>query len=389
MSEGRTTPMSSAGTGIKRIGTHSGCFHCDEVLAIVLLKHLPEYKDAVVVRSRDPEKLSACDVVVDVGDVYDPDKLRFDHHQKDFSLTWSKYFGVKLWDVKLSSAGLVYVHFGKRVLSLLTGLTTESEVLEKIFIKIYESFVLEIDGQDNGIPQSTVPSKYNVNTGLFCRVRRLNPWWNKEPDESETSFQRALDLVSREFLDTVDYFTNCWWPARNIVAKAMVCRKDVDPSRTIIVLDKSCPWKSHLFDLEREERMETVVYPEPLRHASYRPTPKFPPQILFVILPSDGNWVIQAVPKEKFESRLPFPNEWRSLQDDQLCSITGIPGCIFVHNSGHLGYNATRDGAIEMARFVVNKSKLEHESVIQTTLTPPKFSRGRGRFSMSSRTKRC
>ncbi|CAH8485422.1 unnamed protein product [Schistosoma rodhaini] len=373
--------MGSIITSEKRIGTHNGCFHCDEVLAVVLLKYLPEYRNAAVVRSRDPDILSACDIVVDVGGVYDPETLRFDHHQRDFSLTWSQYFGAKMWDVKLSSAGLVYVHFGKRVLSVLTGLEIGNEVLEKIYMKIYESFILEIDGQDNGIPQSKVPLKYNIGTSLYCRVRRLNPWWNNESEESETAFQRAINLVSREFLDTVDYFTNCWWPARDIVAKAMNCRGDVDSSKTIIVLDRSCPWKSHLFDLEREERAETVVYPEPLHQASYRSIPKFPPQILFVILPSDGNWVVQGVPKDKFDIRLPFPNDWRSLQDDQLCAMTGISGCIFVHNSGHLGSNKTLDGAIEMARFVVNESKLQQENVIRTALTPPKFSRGRGRKS--------
>ncbi|KAK4472461.1 hypothetical protein MN116_003711 [Schistosoma mekongi] len=376
-------------TSVRRIGTHDGCFHCDEVLAVVLLKHLPEYKNATVVRSRDPDVLSVCDIVVDVGSVYDPETYRFDHHQKDFSLTWSKYFDVKMWDVKLSSAGLVYVHFGKRVLSLLTGLEVDHEVLEKIFMRIYESFILEIDGQDNGTPQSKMPLKYNINTGLYSRVRRLNPWWNSGSEESESAFQRALNLVNCEFLDTVDYFANCWWPARHIVAKAMGCREAVDPSKTILVLDRSCPWKSHLFDLEREERMETVVYPEPLHRENYRPVLKFPPQILFVVLPSDGNWVVQAVPKEKFEIRLPFPIDWRSLQDDQLCSITGIPGCIFVHNSGHLGSNKTREGAIEMARSVINESKLQQENAIHTPLTPPKFSRGRGRkFLVNNRNKK-
>ena len=31
---------------MKTIGTHSGSFHCDEVLACYMLKVLPEYKDA-------------------------------------------------------------------------------------------------------------------------------------------------------------------------------------------------------------------------------------------------------------------------------------------------------------------------------------------------------
>ena len=33
-----------------KIGTHNGTFHCDEVLACCLLKQLPEYADAEIVR---------------------------------------------------------------------------------------------------------------------------------------------------------------------------------------------------------------------------------------------------------------------------------------------------------------------------------------------------
>lgn len=66
----------------KVIGTHDGTFHCDEVLACSLLKMLPDYKDADIMRTRNPEKLATCDVVVDVGGVYDPTKHRYDHHQR-------------------------------------------------------------------------------------------------------------------------------------------------------------------------------------------------------------------------------------------------------------------------------------------------------------------
>jgi uncharacterized UPF0160 family protein len=34
----------------KKIGTHDGTFHCDEALACFMLKQLPEYKDAQVIR---------------------------------------------------------------------------------------------------------------------------------------------------------------------------------------------------------------------------------------------------------------------------------------------------------------------------------------------------
>ena len=57
---------------IMKIGTHNGSFHCDEVLACAMLKHLPDYKEAEIVRTRDQSILEKCDIVVDVGGVFDP-----------------------------------------------------------------------------------------------------------------------------------------------------------------------------------------------------------------------------------------------------------------------------------------------------------------------------
>lgn len=54
-----------------------------------MLKSLPEYKDAEIVRTRDLEKLKECDIVVDVGAVFDHDKKRYDHHQREFTGTLS------------------------------------------------------------------------------------------------------------------------------------------------------------------------------------------------------------------------------------------------------------------------------------------------------------
>ena len=68
-----------------KIGTHSGAFHSDETLACSLLKILPRFKDAEIVRSRDLAVLADCTVVVDVGAEFDPARLRFDHHQASFS----------------------------------------------------------------------------------------------------------------------------------------------------------------------------------------------------------------------------------------------------------------------------------------------------------------
>jgi uncharacterized UPF0160 family protein len=59
--------------------------HCfgisDEALAVSMLKATKEFSDAALIRTRDASKLAECDVVVDVGGVYDPATHRYDHHQ--------------------------------------------------------------------------------------------------------------------------------------------------------------------------------------------------------------------------------------------------------------------------------------------------------------------
>ena len=107
------------------IGTHNGTFHCDEALAVFLLRQTSTYRNSGefraiylccpikynllhtwlldLKRSRDPAVLDTCDIVVDVGAVYDESRQRFDHHQRGFSEVFGHGF-----ETKLSSAGLVY-----------------------------------------------------------------------------------------------------------------------------------------------------------------------------------------------------------------------------------------------------------------------------------------
>lgn len=86
-----------------------------------MLKQLPEYKDANIVRTRDPAVIAKADIVVDVGAVYDADTHRYDHHQREFTGTFDDKH-----KIRLSSAGLVYKHFGRRVLNALFAEQSEA-----------------------------------------------------------------------------------------------------------------------------------------------------------------------------------------------------------------------------------------------------------------------
>lgn len=65
--------------------THDSIFHADEIFAIALIKHFLDV-DVDVVRTRDKKIIDEYTNisnrwVIDVGNVYDPSKLCFDHHQ--------------------------------------------------------------------------------------------------------------------------------------------------------------------------------------------------------------------------------------------------------------------------------------------------------------------
>ncbi|XP_075757714.1 LOW QUALITY PROTEIN: MYG1 exonuclease [Pelodiscus sinensis] len=317
-----------------RIGTHGGTFHCDEALACYLLRLLPRYRDAEIVRTREPQLLSQCDVVVDVGGEYDPRKHRYDHHQRSFAQSMHCLRPDKPWTTKLSSAGLVYLHFGSQILAGLLELQEDDPVVQVLYDKLYENFVEEVDAIDNGIAQWEGEPRYAMTTNLSARVAYLNPRWNDADQDTEAGFQKAMELVGREFLDRLDYYHRSWLPARALVEETLEKRFEVDPSGEILVFSQGgCPWKEHLFSLEAELGVE-----KPIKFVLYAD--------------QGGQWRVQCVPTgpHTFQNRLPLPEEWRGVRDEALSQLSGIPGCVFVHANGFIGGNRTQEGALRMAR---------------------------------------
>ncbi|KAG6335287.1 hypothetical protein ID866_3816, partial [Astraeus odoratus] len=224
------------------IGTHNGTFHCDEALAVFLLRHTSTYRDAGLKRSRDPAILDTCDVVVDVGAVYDVQKRRFDHHQRGFHEVFGHGF-----TTKLSSAGLVYKHFGKEVIASELKLDTEDPKINVLWLKLYKEFIEAIDAHDNGISQysSLEKPRYTNRTDLSSRVSWLNPPWNVHADAQtiDSLFARASQLTGEEFIGRLKYYAEAWLPARDIVDAGLSTRHLVDPSGKIILFEQFMPWK--------------------------------------------------------------------------------------------------------------------------------------------------
>jgi uncharacterized UPF0160 family protein len=335
----KTSPVS--------IGTHNGHFHADEALAVYMLRLLPTYHSSTLIRTRDPALLETCHTVVDVGGEYDDVKKRYDHHQRTFGTTFPDR------PTKLSSAGLVYMHFGKAIIAQHLGVPEEAEEVAVIWKKIYESFIEALDAHDNGI--SAYDPKALAAAGLEKRfsdggfslgamVSRLNPNWNdpkpSDPKEAQAAedekFLVASQRIGEEFSRDLEYYAKSWLPARAIVHQAYAKRLEFDPKGRVLVFEgQSVPWKDHLYSLEAEatgdEKVVYVLYPE-----SSAPGSK---------------WRIQAVPvsSDSFESRKPLPEEWRGFRDEKLDEISGISGGVFVHAAGFIGGNKSFEGAKAMA----------------------------------------
>ncbi|KAK4133794.1 metal-dependent protein hydrolase [Trichocladium antarcticum] len=331
------------------IGTHNGHFHADEALAVYMLRqHVPTYAGAQLVRTRDPKLLDECHTVVDVGGEYEPARNRYDHHQRTFGTTFPERA------TKLSSAGLVYMHFGRGIIGRRLGQPEDSEQVGMVWRKIYESFIEALDAHDNGISAydpagiAAAGLQKKFSDGGFtlgAMVGRLNPNWNDpipaDPAAAQAAedgrFELASQRIGEEFDRDLDYFTKAWLPAREVVAEAFGARQEYDGEGRIVVLKRqSAPWKDHLYNLEDQQpeagKVLYVLYPE-------KPTP-------------DAKWRIQCVPqtKDSFQSRKPLPEAWRGFRDAELDGISGVSGSVFVHAAGFIGGNKTFEGALAMAK---------------------------------------
>ena len=54
--------------------------------------------------------------------------------------------------IRLRTAGLIYFHYGRRVLAQIVGRDETDDVVKRIYAKVYEEFIQTIDAADNPKP---------------------------------------------------------------------------------------------------------------------------------------------------------------------------------------------------------------------------------------------
>ncbi|XP_014476463.1 PREDICTED: UPF0160 protein MYG1, mitochondrial-like [Dinoponera quadriceps] len=334
--------MSNQMEGNIKIGTHDDGITCNEVLACMLLKLLPRYMNAVIVRTQDQDILDSCDIVVGIGGIYDPSIHRYDYHMREFYETANTILKKPNYNrkIKLSSAGLIYCHFGHEILKILLPHIKEDRIIDELFKEIYDTIIVQIDAQGNNQIMPAYHSPYYEPAVSMCDdlcnlVRNINynTWKKGAYMEEDELFEKAMAMILHTFMDFVICAEKVWLPARKIVQNAINSRFEIHPSGQIIELSESVPWQQHLYSLEREIKLDL--------------------RIMFVIFSSGNGYLIHCVPVTSktsfFSRRIDFPGRWRGLSNEALVAVCGIEDAEFVHRNGLIARHKTRDGAITMA----------------------------------------
>lgn len=318
-----------------------------------MLRLLPNYASSPLIRSRDPAQLETCHTVVDVGGVYDPETNRYDHHQRTFDTTFPNH------NTKLSSAGLVYMHFGRAIISQHLSQPQDHPDVDLLYEKLYTDFIEAVDANDNGISAydpaavSAANLEKRFKDGGVTLASIVGDMNNPdptspagEPQDEDSLFGRASTLIGNVFARKLHQACHSWLPARTTVGNAYNSRKEIHPSGRIIVLPQGgVPWKEHLYNFEKDgsdAEVYYVLYPESAAE--------------------DSKWRVQCVSESEgsFVSRKPLPEAWRGVRDQDLDGLMAseaekagkekLPaGAVFVHASGFIGGHKTREGAMAMA----------------------------------------
>lgn len=279
-------------------------YHADDVFAVATL--LMVFPDSQIIRTRDSAKIDLADIVVDVGMVYDPVKMRFDHHQEGGA-------GIRGNGIPYASFGLVWKEYGERLVG--------PEVKEIID----EKLVMPIDAPDNGVsiynPVFKNVQPYNIQEFLYSFLTYEESGGDYLFNTFMKVVEIAKEILAREIAKAMEKVEGM---------KKVKLLLDASIDKKLIIMDEPLPW-------------ERVLVPVP--------------QTLFVVYPRrEENWGAIGVPLavSGFERKKLFPLAWAGKCDEELQELTGVKDAMFCHRGRFIATARSKEGAIELAKLALN-----------------------------------
>lgn len=277
------------------IVTHSGRFHADEVFAIAMILMLGEKH---IVRSRDQQVIDQAEIVLDVGGEYDPQRLRFDHHQNSF--TRERNDGTPY-----ATAGLVWEYFGERILAA-KGL--EGDYERKFALNwVDQKIIKDIDAVDNGVYSEDPRPSVSMLIGM------MNASSTDDLEQQEAAFTQAIEFTS----GILSNFIKTAIKEAEVVVELEAAAKNVDQG--ILVLAENLPFKDFI---RSHPEITRVVYPKG----------------------SEGYGVFCNGAQNH------LPQRFRGLNGDELNAVSGLTDAVFCHKSGFMSVCKSLESALVMAK---------------------------------------
>ncbi len=289
-------------TLLRSIGTHDGTFHADEVTACALLLLCDLIDRDKIFRTRDLNRLAQCEFVCDVGGIYDPKKKRFDHHQSDYP-------------GELSSAGMI-----------LSYLNEEHIISSAAYDYLNKSLILGVDAHDNG--RVTLLMGHCSFSGV---ISNFVPIVHGASDEVLfEAFMKALDFAYehlKRLMSRFEYIESC----KKDVLEAMKSQEKC------LFFENSIPWLDAFFE----------------SGGGMHPA-------LFLIMPTRDHWKLRGIPpslEKRMEVRMPLPEKWAGLLNEELKKASGIDGAIFCHKGRFISVWETKEDAIKALELTLKDEK--------------------------------
>jgi len=287
---------------LRSLGTHDGSFHADEVTACAFLLLYNFIDFDKIIRTRDQEKLATCEIVCDVGGIYDPKIKRFDHHQATYQGSFS-------------SAGMI-----------LKYLKDEKIMDEATYHYFNVCLVRGVDAVDNGKSPSPVGyCSFSAVIANFVPVRH-----DAEDKIMDGAFFQAVEFV-------LGHLRRLRAKFEFIQENKSTVEEEMKKNQKVLIFETSMPWIESFFEYGGKNH-----------------------PALFVVMPSKGKWKLRGIPptfEKRMQVRLPLPREWAGLRDDALKEKTNIDGAIFCHKGRFISIWETKEDALKALDLVLGAKK--------------------------------
>lgn len=286
--------------------THSGKFHADDVFSSALMSStfsLDNKKSEIIRVKNEKDIPSDADIVYDIG------YGEFDHHSGDDKVHENT-------DIPYASFGLLWDKYGenfikqiykaneKKYLSYYHLTQVDDSDFKKVFDRVLNTLVLQIDGNDNGI--------FNDNYDISSLILEGNP----EMDFDETkAFFSNCSIASAILINNVIYSLNKVLSAREVENSSEYLNED----KSILFLKK---------------------------YGNYHEIAKNNVHLKLVVFKSNrGGWSVMTISEDHIP-RITIPVEYNKL--DHVS---------FVHKHGFLLVSDTKEDAVKLAKKLIEEQK--------------------------------